>query len=92
VLTQIYEVSTPGEARLISKFGVDHIGILIGNGEFPRELSIEVAAEVAVAVRPPSRVSALFLNCRPLSNREKCVRTLPGDRPPRGCAGIALPR
>jgi phosphoribosylanthranilate isomerase len=45
VLTQIYEVSTPGEARLISKFGVDHIGILIGNGEFPRESSIEVAAE-----------------------------------------------
>jgi phosphoribosylanthranilate isomerase len=61
VLTQIHEVSTPGEARLISKFGVDHIGILIGNGEFPRELSIEVAAEVAAAVRPPSRVSALFL-------------------------------
>jgi phosphoribosylanthranilate isomerase len=61
VLTQIHEVSTPGEARLISKFGVDHIGILIGNGEFPRELSIEVAAEVAAAVRPPLRVSALFL-------------------------------
>jgi len=35
VLTQIYEVSTPGEARLISKFGIDHIGILFGNGESP---------------------------------------------------------
>ncbi len=75
VLTQIYEVSTPGEARLISKIGVDHIGILIGNGEFPRELSIEVAAEVAAAVLPSSRVSALFLTAN-LSVIEKCAREL----------------
>jgi phosphoribosylanthranilate isomerase len=61
VLTQIYEVSTPEEARLISQAGVDHIGILVGNGEFPRELSVEAAAAVAAAVLPPSRVPALFL-------------------------------
>ena len=41
--------------------GVDHVGILVGNGEFPRELSVERAAEVAAEVLPPSRVSALFL-------------------------------
>jgi len=75
VLTQIYEVSTPGEARLISKIGVDHIGILIGNGEFPRELSIEVATEVAAAVLPSSRLSALFLT-PDLSVVEKCAREL----------------
>jgi hypothetical protein len=61
LLTQIYEVSTPGEARSISVIGVDHVGILVGNGEFPRELSVERAAEVAAEVLPPSRVSALFL-------------------------------
>jgi len=61
VLTQIYEVSTPEEARLISEVGVDHIGILVGNGEFPRELSVESAAAVAAAVLSPSKVSALFL-------------------------------
>jgi phosphoribosylanthranilate isomerase len=61
VLTQIYEVSTPEEACLISQAGVDHIGILVGNGEFPRELSAEAAAAVAAAVLSPSRVSALFL-------------------------------
>lgn len=61
MLTQIYEVSTAEEARLISQVGVDHIGILVGNGEFPRELSIEAAAVVAAAVLWPSRVSALFL-------------------------------
>jgi phosphoribosylanthranilate isomerase len=61
LLTQIYEVSTPGEARSISVIGVDHVGILVGNGGFPRELSVERAAEVAAEVLPPSRVSALFM-------------------------------
>lgn len=61
MLTQIYEISTPAEARAISKIGVDHIGVLVGNGEFPRELSVEQAAEVAAAVVPSSKVSALFL-------------------------------
>jgi phosphoribosylanthranilate isomerase len=61
MLTQIYEVSTPAEARAIAAIGVSHIGILVGNGEFPRELSLEEAAEVAAAVPPPARVSALFL-------------------------------
>lgn len=35
MLTQIYEISTPEEARAISAIGVDHIGVLVGNGEFP---------------------------------------------------------
>jgi phosphoribosylanthranilate isomerase len=61
LLTQIYEVSTPEEARSISMIGVDHIGILVGIGEFPRELSVDAAAEVAAGVVPPSRVSTLFL-------------------------------
>jgi len=61
MLTQIYEVSTPEEARSICAIGIDHIGILVGMGEFPRELSLETAATIAAAVRPPSKVSALFL-------------------------------
>ena len=61
MLTQIYEVSTPEEARSISEIGIDHIGILVGNGEFPRELPLETVAEIAAAVRAPSKVSALFL-------------------------------
>jgi phosphoribosylanthranilate isomerase len=75
VLTQIYEVSTPGEARLISTIGVDHIGILVGNGEFPRELPVEAAAEVAAAVLPSSKISALFLTSD-LSVVEKCAGAL----------------
>jgi phosphoribosylanthranilate isomerase len=61
MLTQIYEVSTPEEARAISAIGVAHIGILVGNGEFARELSSTEAATVAASVPPPAKVSALFL-------------------------------
>ena len=61
MLTQIYEVSTPEEARSISAIGVDHIGVLVGDGEFPRELSVEAAARVAAAIIPSSKLSALFL-------------------------------
>ena len=75
MLTQIYEISTPEEARAISAIGVDHIGILVGNGEFPRELPVKAAAAVAAAVLAPSRVSALFLTSY-LSLIEKWAREL----------------
>jgi hypothetical protein len=81
MLTQIYEVSTPKEARSISEIGVDHIGVLIGNGEFPRELPVEAAARVAAAFIPPSKFSALFLNCRLNADRAMGARTQTGDRP-----------
>jgi phosphoribosylanthranilate isomerase len=61
MLTQIYEISTPDEARSISAIGIDHIGVLVGDGEFPRELSVEAAASVAAAIPTGSRFSALFL-------------------------------
>src|SRR4051812_11597271 len=61
MLTQIYEVSTSEEARAISAIGVAHIGILVGNGEFPRELLLADAAAVAASVLPPAKVSTLFL-------------------------------
>jgi phosphoribosylanthranilate isomerase len=61
VLTQIYEVSTPVEARAMSEIGVDHIGVLVGSGAFPRELPVEAVAKVAVGIIPPSKFSALFL-------------------------------
>src|SRR3954467_10336581 len=61
MLTQIYEVSTVEQARSVSEIGVDHIGVLVGNGEFPRGLSLEKAAKVVTAVVSPSKWSALFL-------------------------------
>jgi len=37
MLVQIYEISSPEEARALSSFGVDHIGLRVGDGSFPRE-------------------------------------------------------
>jgi phosphoribosylanthranilate isomerase len=62
MLTQIYEVSTPAEAYAVSAIGIGHVGILVGRGEFPRELPVAAAAEVAGAVAPGSKVCALFLS------------------------------
>ncbi|GLR86349.1 phosphoribosylanthranilate isomerase [Bradyrhizobium iriomotense] len=62
MLTQIYEVATPTEAEAISAIGVDHIGVLVGDGTFPRELPVQKASAVMRMVRAPSVVSALFLS------------------------------
>jgi phosphoribosylanthranilate isomerase len=60
-LTQIYEISSPDEAAAVARIGIDHVGVLVGNGAFPREQDIETAAMIAAAIPPPSKVSALFL-------------------------------
>ena len=39
MLVQIYEVQTPEEAVALARLGVDHIGVLVGDGLFPRELA-----------------------------------------------------
>jgi phosphoribosylanthranilate isomerase len=75
MLTQIYEASTPEEARSISEIGVDHIGVLVGIGDFPRELPVDAAAKVAGGMVPPSQFSALFLTAD-LSLIEKWAREL----------------
>jgi phosphoribosylanthranilate isomerase len=61
VLTQIYEVSNSEEAESISSIGVDHIGVLVGDGRFPREQPVTAAEKIAAAIIPPSKLSALFL-------------------------------
>ncbi len=43
MIVQIYEVTNPTEARTLAEIGVDHIGVLVGKGKYPRELPIEEA-------------------------------------------------
>jgi phosphoribosylanthranilate isomerase len=62
MLTQIYEVATPAEAEAISAIGVDHVGVLVGDGTFPRELPTQKASAVMKMIRAPSILSALFLS------------------------------
>ena len=61
MLTQIYEIATPEEASAVSAIGIDHVGVLVGDGRFPRELPLAAAAKVAAAIASPSKFSALFL-------------------------------
>ena len=61
ILTQIYEVSSPEEAAAISELGVDHIGVLVGDGSFSRERSIDQAAAILSAIKSPAKGSVLCL-------------------------------
>ena len=61
MLTQIYEIATTEEARAVAALGVDHVGVLVGDGEFPRQVSLAAAAAIAAAVAPPAKLVALFL-------------------------------
>src|SRR5215510_9532976 len=41
MLVQIYEVTSAEEASALTKLHVDHIGVLVGKGEFPREQQLK---------------------------------------------------
>ena len=62
MIVQIYEVTTPAEARALGAMGVDHIGVLVGDGSFPREQRIESAREIFAAIPSASKASALSLS------------------------------
>jgi len=62
MIVQIYEVTTLAEARDLAAIGVDHIGVLVGDGSFPREQTIENAREIFAAIPAESKASALSLS------------------------------
>ena len=62
MIVQIYEVSTPAEAHALGAMGVDHIGVLVGEGSFPREQTIEQAREIFAAIPAGSKASVLSLS------------------------------
>jgi len=39
MLIQLYEITRPEEASALSARGVDHVGVLVGDGTFPCLLS-----------------------------------------------------
>jgi len=61
MLVQIYETTTPEEASALGRLGVDHIGVLVGDGSFPRERTIDHARLILSAIPPSSKGSALLL-------------------------------
>jgi phosphoribosylanthranilate isomerase len=62
MLVQIYEVQTPDEAATLARLGVDHVGVLIGGGVFPRELPPWRARAVFAATPLGARRVALSLS------------------------------
>src|SRR4030095_15090194 len=62
MIVQIYEVTSPAEARALWTMGVDHIGVLVGDGSFPREQTIEKARGIFAASPAGSKTSALSLS------------------------------
>ena len=62
MLVQIYEISSPEEARALGALGVDHIGVLVGDGSFPREQSVDRARRIFSAIPPSCRGVALSLS------------------------------
>jgi phosphoribosylanthranilate isomerase len=62
MLVQIYEISSPEEAIALGGLGVDHIGVLVGEGEFPRERTIDQARLIFSAIPASSKGLALLLS------------------------------
>jgi phosphoribosylanthranilate isomerase len=62
MLVQIYEIASPEEARALASLGVDHIGVLVGDGSFPRELSVDRARLVFSSIPSSSQAVALILS------------------------------
>jgi phosphoribosylanthranilate isomerase len=60
-LVQIYEVTSPEEASALARLGVDHIGVLVGKGKFPREQSYAATREIFAAVPLSAKKSSLSL-------------------------------
>jgi phosphoribosylanthranilate isomerase len=65
MLVQIYEVQTPEEAVALAALGVDHIGVLVGGGAFPRELPAGHASAIFAALPPAAKRVALSLSADP---------------------------
>jgi phosphoribosylanthranilate isomerase len=62
MLVQIYETSSPEEANALGELGVDHIGVLVGDGSFPREQTIDDARLIFSAIPTKSKGWALMLS------------------------------
>jgi phosphoribosylanthranilate isomerase len=77
MLVQIFEVQTPAEAAALVRLGVDHIGVLVGDGAFPRELSM-ASTKAIFAVVPTGR-KRVALSLSP--NLEEVARVVEETRP-----------
>jgi phosphoribosylanthranilate isomerase len=62
MITQLYEISSQEEVQLCIDAGVDHVGVLVGEGQFPRELRLDEAAQLLATLPEGVLGSALSLS------------------------------
>ena len=62
MIVQIYETQNCDEAKSLVEVGVDHIGVLVGKGEYPREFSPEQAKEILQCVTGQAKKVVLSLS------------------------------
>ena len=77
MIVQIYEVRTPEEAGALARLGVDHIGVLGGDGAFPRELTTDRASAVFAALPARAKRVALSLSADPAEIARVVEQTRP---------------
>lgn len=77
MLVQIYEVQTPEEAAALARLGVDHIGVLVGEGVSPRELSAPQVRAIFTATPQGIRRVALSLS----TEADEIARVIEHTRP-----------
>ena len=62
MIVQIYETQSLSEAKQLVTAGVDHVGVLVGKGEHPREFSAEQAREILQGVTGQAKKIVLSLS------------------------------
>ena len=62
MIVQIYETQNSEEARKLVEAGVDHVGVLVGKGEYPREFSPEQAIDILQTVTGAAKKIVLSLS------------------------------
>lgn len=62
MIVQIYEVQNPKEAKKLVELGVDHIGVLVGKGKYPRELTFNQAKKIFRSLPKKAKKVALSLS------------------------------
>jgi phosphoribosylanthranilate isomerase len=78
MIIQIYEIAAPMEAIKVARAGVDHIGLLVGGGEFPREIRVDDAKKILEMI-PEDVKSVVLTLSRDVKTIERIAATLHPD-------------
>ncbi len=76
MIVQIYEVINEDEAKKLEELGVDHVGMLVGKGKYPREISCEKARTISNVLKKSKKV-VLSISLDEKELQEIIIKTKP---------------